>query len=91
MKITQPKLRRIIRRVLREGAHEKLNSDATGDSRNLDQELHFALTNDVEMICMQYQQQFAKYGVTEQDILEELKLIVNDMSMENIETFSLNK
>ena len=91
MKITQSKLRRIIRKTLREGAHEKLTDDATGGSTNEDQVLHFALTNDIEMLCMQYQQHYAKYGVTEQDILEEIKLIVNDMSMTNIETFSLNK
>ena len=87
MKVTKRQLRKIIQKTLRESAHAKLNSDATGNSRNLDQELHFALTNDVEMLCMQYQQQFAEYGVTEQDILEELKLIVNDMSMTNIQSY----
>ena len=91
MKITQSKLRRILRRVLREGAHEKLNSDATGDSRNLDQELYFGLTNEVEDICMRYSQDFAEYGVTEQDIFEELKLVVNGMSMKNIQKFSIEE
>ena len=91
MKITQSKLRRIIRKVLLEGAYEKLNSDATGDSRNLDQELHFGLTNEVEDICMRYQQDFAEYGVTEQDIFEELKIVVNGMSMKNIQKFSIEE
>ena len=89
--MNKTKLKRILRRVLREGAHEKLTDDATGGSTNEDQVLHFALTNDIEMLCMQYQQHYAEYGVTEQDILEEIKLIVNEMSMTNIETFSLNK
>ena len=87
MKVTKRQLRKIIQKTLQESAHAKLTDDATGGSTNEDQVLHFALTNDIEMLCMQYQQQYAKYGVTEQDILEEIKLIVNDMSMTNVQSY----
>lgn len=50
MKITIPKLRRIIRKTLTEGTYEKLNADVTGDSANLDQEVFFGLMEDVEAL-----------------------------------------
>ena len=81
MKISKTQLKRIIRKTLREGAYEKLNSDATGDSSNLDQELYYDLANEVEAICEKYatDPRFAQYGVNEADVLEELKLVIQEI------------
>ena len=81
MRITESKLRRIIRKTLREGAYEKLNSDATGDSSNLDQELYFDLAREVEAICEKYatDPRFAQYGINEADVLEELKIVIQEI------------
>ena len=82
MKITKRQLRKIIQKTLRESAHAKLTDDATGGSSNLDQELHFALQNDIIMLCQQYSQHYAEYGVTEQDILDEIRAVMEGMKMD---------
>ena len=78
MKITKRQLKRIIReeyrKTLHEGVYEKLNSDVTGDSSNLDQEVHFGLEKDVEELCRKYSidnLRYSQHGVTTADIFEE--------------------
>ena len=88
MKLTKRQLRNIIRNTLQESAHAKLNSDATGDSRNLDQELHFALQNDIIMLCQQYSQHYAEYGVNEQDVLDEIRAAIEDLSLSKMEVMN---
>ena len=88
MKITQSKLRSIIRKTLRESAHAKLNADATNNSANLDQELHFALQNDIIMLCQQYAQHYAEYGVNEQDVLDEIRAAIEDLSLNDMEVMN---
>ena len=88
MKITESKLRRIIRKTLREGlsfqnfgTYEKLNSEVTGDSSNLDQEVYFGLIEDVESLCTKYASdpRYAQYGITAADVLEDLKEVISEI------------
>ena len=82
MKITKRQLKRIIRKTLHEGVHEKLNSEVTGDSSNLDQEVHFGLEKDVEALCRKYSLddlRYSQHGVTAADIFEELKHVISQM------------
>ena len=81
MKLSKRQLRRIIRKTLREGVYEKLNSNVTGDSSNLDQEVHFGLEQDVEALCRKYADdlRYAQHGVTAADIFEELKHVISQM------------
>ena len=83
MRITESKLRRIIRKTLQEGVYEKLNNDATETSSNLDQEVHFGLEEDVIELCKKYADdlRYAQYGVTLEDIFEELKHVVNGIDI----------
>ena len=81
MKLSKRQLKRIIRKTLQEGTYEKLNSDVTGDSSNLDQEIYFGLANDVEALCEKYatDPRYAKYGITVSDVLEELKNVIREI------------
>ena len=81
--MNKTKLKRILRRVLREGTYEKLNSDVTGDSSNLDQEVFFGLSEDVLELCEKYANdpRYAQYGITVDDVLEELKNVVKDIQV----------
>ena len=88
MKISKTQLKRIIRKTLREGlsfqslgTYEKLNSDVTGDSSNLDQEVYFGLIEDVESLCQKYASdpRYAQYGITAADVLEDLKEVVSEI------------
>ena len=83
MKLSKTQLRRIIRKTLREGIYEKLNSDVTGDSSNLDQEVHFGLEEDIVELCKKYADdlRYAQHGVTIQDVFEELKNVVNQLDI----------
>ena len=79
--MNKTKLKRILRRVLREGTHEKLNSDVTGNSANLDQEMYFDLAREIDNLCEKYSsdERFAPYGVTPADVLEELKNVIREI------------
>ena len=81
MKLSKRQLKRIIRKTLREGTHEKLNIEATGDPANLDQEIYFDLMREVENICEEYAKdpRFSPYGITAADVLEELKNVIREM------------
>ena len=57
-------------------AHEKLNDDATGTGQNLDQVLYFGLQKQILEICKQRAKQFAKYGLTENDVLDEIRCVL---------------
>ena len=83
MKLSKRQLKRIIRRTLREGTYEKLNADVTGDDSNLDQEVFYGLSEDVVLICEKYANdpRYAQYGITPDDVLEELKNVVNDIRL----------
>ena len=83
MKITKRQLKRIVRKVLREGTYEKLNSRVTGDDANLDQEVFFGLSEDVMELCEKYANdpRYAQYGITVDDVLEELKNVVSDIQV----------
>ena len=74
MKLSKRQLRRIIRKTLREGVYEKLNSDVTGDSSNLDQEVYFGLEKDLVDLIQKYADdlRYAQHGVTAEDVFEEL-------------------
>ena len=58
-------------------AHEKLNDDATGTGQNLDQVLYFGLQEQLLEIAKQKSQQFAKYGLNEEEILNEMRSILS--------------
>ena len=85
MKLSKRQLKRIIReeklKILREGTHEKLNSDVTGDSSNLDQEVFFGLIEDVEALCYKYASdpRYAQHGITAADVLEDLIVVVSEI------------
>ena len=85
MKITKRQLKRIIReekqKLIKEGTHEKLNADVTGDDSNLDQEVYFGLEQGVIALIEKFANdpRYAQHGVTYEDVLEELKLVVGDM------------
>ena len=83
MRITKRQLKRIVRKVLREGTYEKLNSNVTGDDANLDQEVFFGLSEDVMELCEKYANdpRYAQYGITVDDVLEELKNVVSDIQV----------
>ena len=83
MKITKRQLKRIIRKTLQEGTYEKLNSDVTGNDANLDQEVFFGLSEDVMELCEKYANdpRYAQYGITVDDVLEELKNVVSDIQV----------
>ena len=83
MKITKRQLKHIVRKVLREGTYEKLNSRVTGDDANLDQEVFFGLSEDVMELCEKYANdpRYAQYGITVDDVLEELKNVVSDIQV----------
>ena len=83
MKLSKTQLRRIIRKTLREGVYEKLNNDATETSSNLDQEVYFGLEEDVIELCKKYADElrYAQYGVTLEDVFEELKHVVSGIDI----------
>ena len=83
MRITKRQLKRVVRKVLREGTYEKLNSNVTGDDANLDQEVFFGLSEDVMELCEKYANdpRYAQYGITVDDVLEELKNVVSDIQV----------
>ena len=68
---------------LQEGTYEKLNSTVTGDSSNLDQEVFFGLSEDVLELCEKYANdpRYSRYGITVEDVLEELKNVVSDIQV----------
>ena len=89
MRITESKLRRTIRKTLREGlsfqnlgTYAKLNREVTGDSCNLDKEVYFGLIEDVESLCKKYASdpRYAQYGITAADILEDLKEVISEIN-----------
>lgn len=59
-------------------AHSKLNDDVTGTSENLDQVLYFGLQDQIREICRQRSEQFKKYGVTQQDVLDEIRCVIRE-------------
>ena len=63
-------------------AHEKLNDDATGTGQNLDQVLYFGLQEQLINIAKQQSQKFAKYGLNEEDILNEMRSILSHTNEE---------
>ena len=68
-------------------AHEKLNDDATGTGQNLDQVLYFGIQEQILEICKQRAEQFSKYGVTIQDVLEEIRCVLleeDDVILEDL-------
>ena len=58
-----------------QGAHSKLCDDATGTSENLDQVLYFGLIDQIKEIVRQRSEQFEEYGVTQEDVLNEIRAI----------------
>tara|TARA_R110001606_G_scaffold376508_1_gene535227 strand:+ start:347 stop:589 length:243 start_codon:yes stop_codon:yes gene_type:complete len=58
-------------------AHSKLNDDATGTGQNLDQVLYFGLQEQILEICKQRAAQFVKYGVTEKEVLDEIRCVLD--------------
>jgi len=58
-------------------AHSKLNDDTTGTGQNLDQILYFGLKEQLLEIAKQQSQKFAKYGLNEEDILNEMRSILS--------------
>ena len=57
-------------------AHEKLNDDVTGMGQNLDQVLYFGLQKQILEICKQRSEQFAKYGLTKNEVLNEIRCVL---------------
>ena len=85
MKLSKRQLQRIIReekvKILREarkGTHAKLNADASGDPRNLDQEVYFGLEAGVKELVAEFANdpRYTEYGVTSMDVLLELQNVV---------------
>lgn len=59
-------------------AHSKLCDDVTGAGENLDQVLYFGLKEQIREICRQRSEEFSKYGVTEEDVLDEIRCVLSD-------------
>ena len=57
-------------------AHEKLNDDATGTGQNLDQVLYFGLQEQILKIVKQQTEQFSEYGLTPEDVLDEIRCVL---------------
>ena len=85
MKISKKHLRQIIReeqqkliREARKGAHAKLHAAASGDPRNLDQEVYFGLEAGVKELVAEFANdpRYTEYGVTSMDVLLELQNVV---------------
>jgi len=57
-------------------AHEKLNDDATGTGQNLDQVLYFGLQEQILEIVKQRTEQFSEYGLTENEVLNEIRCVL---------------
>jgi len=67
-------------------AHAKLTDDATGTGQNLDQVLHFGLIEQIKDICKTRSQQFSEYGLTQHDVLEEIKRILPQLTVELVKS-----
>ena len=85
MKLSKRQLKRIIReekvKILREarkGTHAKLHAAASGDPRNLDQEVYFGLEAGVKELVAEFANdpRYTEYGVTSMDVLLELQNVV---------------
>ena len=59
-------------------AYEKLNDDATGLGDNLDQVLYFGLQEQIIEICKQRAQEFSEFGVTVEDVLNEIRCVLDN-------------
>ena len=59
-------------------AYEKLNDDATGSGHNLDQVLYFGLQEQIIEICKQRAQEFSEFGVTVEDVLNEIRCVLDN-------------
>ena len=57
-------------------AHEILNDDATGTGQNLDQVLYFGLQEQILEIVKQRTEQFSEYGLTENEVLNEIRCVL---------------
>ena len=85
MKISKRQLRQIIKeekqKLIKEGIHEKLSDDATGSGMNLDQEVYFGLEEGIIALVEKFANdpRYAQHGITYDDVLEELKIVVGDM------------
>ena len=63
-------------------AYEKLNDDTTGTGQNLDQVLYFGLREQILEIVKQRTEQFSEYGLTPEDILDEIRCVLGDTNDE---------
>jgi hypothetical protein len=75
-------------------AHSKLNDDATGTGHNLDQVLYFEAQEQILEICKQKSQQFAEYGLTPDDVLNEIRSILdrsNDELLDDDSSINANE
>ena len=83
--MNRPNLRRILRKAINEsietGVSRKLNADATNDSSNLDQEVHFGLEDGIEQLVSSFadDERYSQHGVTYEDVFEELLVVVEQM------------
>ena len=59
-------------------AHEKLCDDSTGTGENLDQVLYFGLQEQIIEICKQRAQEFSEFGVTVEDVLNEIRCVLDN-------------
>ena len=59
-----------------QGAHAKLNDDATKTGENLDQVLYFGLMDQIAEIARQRSIEFKEYGLTQEDVLNEIRVIL---------------
>lgn len=89
MKLSKRQLRRIIRKTLHEGTHEKLNSDVTGDPSNLDQEVYFGLEEGVIDLIRKYSDdpRYSQHGVTAADVLEELQNVISGIDSRDFRSY----
>jgi len=85
VKISKRQLKQIIKeekqKLIKEGIHEKLSDDATGSGMNLDQEVYFGLEEGIIALVEKFANdpRYAQHGITYDDVLEELKIVVGDM------------
>jgi len=59
-----------------QGAHAKLNDDATGTGENLDQVLYFGLMDQIAEIARKRSIEFKEYGLTQEDVLNEIRAVL---------------
>lgn len=85
--IIKEEKQKLIKEAVKIGVYGKLNDDVTNSSMNLDQEVYFGLEQGVAELIGKFAKnpRYAKYGVTFADVLEELKIVLEEFEIDELE------